>query len=91
VTFNGEDYSDNNFTFFFYRLNGVFPNSGPTDGSGGPILILGDGFRPEMDILCNFNSSLYAPLEVTNKFIKCPMPPANKSGESFPLRVDFIF
>ena len=45
VTFNGEDYSDSNFTFYFYKINGVFPNSGPNDGSGGPILILGDGFR----------------------------------------------
>lgn len=59
MTFNGEDYSDNNFTFFFYKLNGVFPNSGPTDGSGGPILILGDGFRNEMEITCNFNQSNY--------------------------------
>lgn len=28
---------------------------------------------------------------MTNKFIKCPMPPANRSGETFPQRVDFIF
>ena len=91
VTFNGEDYSDNNFTFFFYRLHGVYPNSGPTDGNGGPILILGDGFRSEMNIVCNFNGSNYSPIEITNKFIKCPMPAANKTGEVFPQRVDFIF
>jgi len=33
VTFNGDDYSDNNFTFYFYKINGVFPNSGPNDAT----------------------------------------------------------
>ena len=77
VTFNGEDYSDNNFTFNFYKISGVFPNSGPTDGNGGPILILGDGFRSEMNIVCNFNGSSYAPIDINIKYIKCPIPPAN--------------
>lgn len=93
VTFNGDDYSDNNFIFFIYRINGVFPNSGPSDGSGGPILILGDGFRNdpmEMNISCKLNGTEYAPLKIEEKVISCPVAPANRVGETFPTRVDFV-
>ena len=39
VTFNGEDYSENKFIFNFYSIRKMFPRSGPSDGTGGPILI----------------------------------------------------
>lgn len=50
VTINGEDYSDNDFIFGFYSIVKAFPRSGPSDGSGGPILVYGSGFRNETKI-----------------------------------------
>ncbi len=93
VTFYGDDYSDNNFTFYFYKINGVFPNSGPNDGNGGPILVLGDGFRSDpsqMTIVCKFNGTDYAPTKIQTTVVSCPVPAANKSGITFPTRVDFV-
>jgi len=31
LTFNGVDYTDNNFIFSFYKILGSFPKSGPID------------------------------------------------------------
>lgn len=58
VTFNGKDYSDNNFTFFFYNVVRAFPRSGPADGRGGVISIQGNGFRNGTEIWCNLDSTL---------------------------------
>ena len=79
VTFNGEDYSDNNFTFYYYNIAKATPRSGPADGSGGPILIIGSGFRNDTPTYCSLDKVLYEPLEITNTIIKCPMV-ASKSG-----------
>ena len=90
MTFNGEDYSDTNFTFYYYKINGVFPNSGPSDGNGGPILVLGEGFRQDvMAFTCKFNGSDYPPIKVLNTVVSCPVPAANKA-ETLPTRVDFM-
>lgn len=82
VTFNGADYSDNNFTFYFYNIIRAFPRSGPSNGKGGPILIEGSGFRNETEIYCDLDKTLYEPLEVKNNVIKCPMV-RSKGGEDF--------
>ena len=82
VTFNGEDYSDNNFTFFYYNVVRAFPRSGPADGQGGPIRIEGSGFRNESEIYCSLDQVFYEPLEVQNDLILCPMARA-KQGPAF--------
>lgn len=88
VTFNGEDYSDNNFTFFYYNVVRAFPRSGPADGNGGPIRIEGSGYRNETEIYCNLDKTFYEPLEVRPDLILCPMPKA-KQGSSYFGNVDF--
>jgi len=83
VSFNGEDYSENNFTFSFYNIIKAFPRSGPSDGSGGAIQIIGSGFKNETEILCSLDKTLYEPLEVHPKMIKCPMVKAKKGNDFF--------
>jgi len=88
VTFNGEDYSDNNFTFYYYNVVKTFPRSGPSDGSGGPIRVEGSGFRNETTIYCSIDKVFYEPIEIHNELILCPMPKA-KQGPNFFGNVDF--
>lgn len=88
VTFNGEDYSENNFTFYYYNIVRAFPRSGPSDGNGGPIRIEGSGFRNNTEIYCSLDKVLYEPLEVTSDLIKCPMV-KNKNGPEYFGAVDF--
>lgn len=88
MTFNGEDYSDNNFTFNFFSIQQAVPRSGPSDGSGGAILIQGSGFLNDTEVLCSLDHSFYEPLEVTATQIKCPMVKA-KQGPDFFGNVDF--
>jgi hypothetical protein len=87
VTFNGEDYSDNNFTFNFYNIQKATPRSGPSDGTGGPILIIGSGFKNDTTIYCSLDKVLYEPLEINNTVIKCPMP-IPKGGTTYFGNVD---
>lgn len=76
VTFNGGDYDNNNFTFTFFAVSRAFPRSGPSDGAGGDIIIEGQGFRNDTNPLCKLNNTLYTPVSVTWKQIRCPMPKA---------------
>ena len=76
VTFNGGDYDNNNFTFTFFSVTRSFPRSGPSDGSGGDIIIEGYGFRNDTNPLCKLNQTVYPASEVAWNYIKCPMPPA---------------
>lgn len=39
VTFNGIDYDKNGFNFILYNIEKVYPRSGPSDGTGGDIII----------------------------------------------------
>lgn len=41
ITFNGEDYDQNGFTFTFYNIEKAFPRSAPSSGMGGDIVISG--------------------------------------------------
>lgn len=45
VTFNGVDYDHSGFLFNYWSINDVYPRSGPSDGTGGDIIIEGHGFR----------------------------------------------
>jgi hypothetical protein len=82
VTFNGGDYDNMNFTFTFFAVSRAFPRSGPSDGSGGDIIIDGQGFRNDTDPQCKINNTIYPPTSVTWKEIKCPMPRA-QGGELY--------
>ena len=88
VTFNGKDYSENLFSFYFYNVVRAFPRSGPSDGKGGVISIQGNGFRNTTEIWCSLDSTLTAPVEVRENSISCPMPPS-KHGPKFFGPVDF--
>lgn len=88
MTFNGEDYSENNFTFNYYNIIRAFPRSGPSDGTGGPIRIEGSGFQNNTEIYCSLDKVLYEPLEIKNDVIKCPMVKA-KGGDKFFGAVEF--
>ena len=88
VTFNGEDYSDNNFTFNFYHVTRMHPRSGPSDGTGGTINVEGSGFRNDTEIICSLDKVLYEPVEITPTVIRCPMP-KHKKGPTFFGNVEF--
>jgi hypothetical protein len=89
VTFNGEDYSDTNFTFFYYKIDRAFPRSGPADGNGGPIRLEGSGFRSDSVVTCSLNLTVSAPLEVSDKVIKCPVAAAADSDQKILSYVPF--
>lgn len=61
VTFNGGDYDNSNFTFTYFSVTKAFPRSGPSDGSGGDIIIEGVGFRNDTNPLCKINNTEYPP------------------------------
>lgn len=88
VTFNGKDYDKNGLNFILYKIDKVFPRSGPSSGLGGDIVISGQGFRPEVNPLCRLNGTIYEPVLITWKEIRCPLPPAD-DGEDFFGNVEF--
>jgi len=88
VTFNGMDYDKNGFTFILYKIDTAFPRSGPSDGSGGDIVISGAGFRADTHPLCKLNGTVYEPVAVHWNEIRCPMPRA-QDGDSYFGNVDF--
>lgn len=65
VTFNGGDYDNMNFTFTYFSVTRAFPRSGPSDGTGGDIIIDGIGFRNDTNPLCKINGTEYPPTSVT--------------------------
>ena len=88
VTFYGGDYDNNNFTFTFFAISRTYPRSGPSDGTGGDIIIEGQGFKNESGPLCKLNKTIYQPTSVTWTQIRCPMPKAD-SGEQYFGNVEF--
>lgn len=83
LTFNGVDYTDNNFIFSFYSIYGSFPKSGPVDSSNQYIQVRGKGFRQESTIMCVLNNEELAPLAVHSGVIKCPMVPDSWPRDKF--------
>ena len=83
VTFNGEDYDQNGFTFTFYNIEKATPRSGPSDGKGGDIIITGQGFRPNEKPLCKLNNTVYESLSYNWTHIRCPMPAALDGPDFF--------
>ena len=88
VTFNGNDYDKNGFNFILYKIEKVYPRSGPSDGTGGDIIVQGQGFRPEVNPRCRLNGTDYEPVLIKWDEIRCPMPPA-QGGDDFFGNVEF--
>jgi hypothetical protein len=99
VTFNGGDYDNNGFEFTVYNVAKATPRSGPANGLGGDIVISGQGFiqlqnntlsdsSDPSKVMCRLNQTLYEPVSVTWKEIRCPMPAA-QAGEAYFGNVDF--
>lgn len=83
VTWNGVDYDENNFEYSFYSIHRALPRSGPADGTGGDILILGEGFRADTNPRCLLNRTIYEPVSVTPTEIRCPMVAAQEGDDYF--------
>jgi hypothetical protein len=83
LTYNGQDYSQANDTFYFYNIMRAFPDSGPADGRGGLITFQGTGFVNATTIHCSLGKELALPYEVTDTEIKCPMKASTKGDSSF--------
>lgn len=88
LTWNGIDYTNNNFTFTVYQITSVKPRSGPADGTGGDIIIKGFGFRPEKEAQCRLNGKVYKRTAQTWNEIRCSVIPAAE-GAAFFGNVDF--
>ena len=73
LTFNGVDYTDNNFIFSYYNIYGSFPKSGPSDASNQYIQVRGKGFRQDSTIVCSLNETKVQPVQINPNQIKCPM------------------
>jgi len=73
LTWNGVDYDSNMFEYSFYSVHRAMPRSGPANGQGGDILIQGEGFRAEANPKCKLNNTIYEPVSISDKEIRCPM------------------
>ena len=88
ITFDGQNFIDTKFKFYFYKMNDYIPKSGPNTGSG-PIHVVGSGFKNSSRVSCILDrSEKISPLSISEKDILCPMPKAVK-GEKFEGKVDF--
>ena len=82
ITFNGEDYTQSNSTFFFYSIVSAHPRSGPSDGSAGMLTVEGSGFRDSSLVYCSFDEVRYKPISVSWNTIICKIP-RPKGGDDF--------
>jgi hypothetical protein len=64
---------DNNFTFTFFSISRAMPRSGPSDGSGGDIIVEGFGFKNDSGALCKMNMTEYQSLGIKSD-VPCPKP-----------------
>lgn len=73
LTFNGVDFTESNFPFYFYNIFASFPKSGPADATNQYIQVKGMGFNSSWTIMCSLNNTLIEPLKVKADVIRCPM------------------
>lgn len=64
LTFNGVDYTDNSFDYFFYSIYQSFPRSGPADTTNQYIQVKGKGFRQHFTVTCALNETEVPPIKV---------------------------
>jgi hypothetical protein len=87
VTFNGIDFTNSNSKFYFFQIDGVFPQSGPAEGSPLGVTVYGSGFLRNDNASCSFDAVDYKPLYMDSSKLVCPMPPAK--SPDFYGRVNF--
>lgn len=87
ITFDGQNYFDTGFDFYFYKILGLNPSSGPSTGNG-PIQVMGSGFQNSTKVKCMVNKVEYTPINIYPDRILCPMPQA-PFGKNFTGSVDF--
>ena len=87
ITFDGQNFFDTGFDFYFYKVSHLLPSSGPTKGNG-PIQVVGSGFKNSTKVKCSLNKVEYKPIDIYEDRILCPMPQASY-GKNFTGAVDF--
>lgn len=87
ITFDGQNFIDTGFDFYFYKIAGLVPSAGPTSGNG-PIQVVGSGFQNSTKVKCMLNKEEMKPIDVFEDKILCPMPESSY-GRNFTGAVDF--
>ncbi len=88
ITFDGQNFIDTRFKFYFYKMTNYYPKSGPNVGSK-PIRVIGSGFKNSTRVKCILDRvEGIKPISITEKEILCPNPQAMK-GRNFTGKVDF--
>ena len=73
MTFDGQNYMDTGFDFYFYQIDKIFPKSGPNTGEG-EIIFEGGGFQNSSKVKFYMDNVEYKPIAVRSKRIVNPMP-----------------
>jgi hypothetical protein len=84
IAFDGQNFMDTRFQFYFYKIDKVKPFAGPNVGNG-PINIYGGGFMDSDKVKCSLNNISMKPIKVTEKLIQCPMLPATSRNFTGPV------
>ena len=81
ITFDGQNYMDTGFDFYFYKIDKIYPLSGPNTGEG-EIIIEGGGFQDSPKVKFTLDNEEYKPKSVRSNRIVNPLPrkPANFTG-----------
>lgn len=87
ITFDGQNFIDTGFDFYFYKIEYLNPSSGPTTGNG-PIQVMGSGFQNSTKVKCMLNDIEMKPIDVYPDRILCPMT-KSPFGLNFTGAVDF--
>lgn len=87
ITFDGQNFINTGFDFYFYKIDYLLPASGPTQGNG-PIQVIGSGFQNSTKVKCKLNNIEYKPIDIYHDKILCPMPKCT-FGLNFTGSVDF--
>ncbi len=75
ITFDGQQYIDSKFVFYFYKVESVNPLSGPSEGNGksfiyvGPIQVIGAGFQNGTKAKCFVDKVARSPVYVTENVV----------------------
>lgn len=87
ITFDGQNFIDTGFDFYFYKINYLEPSAGPTTGNG-PIQVIGSGFQNSTNVRCKLGGLEMDPVDVYPDKILCPMTECIH-GRNYTGAVDF--
>ena len=79
ITFDGQNFMDTGFDFYFYKIDNIHPRSGPNTGEG-EINFIGGGFKNSSKVKFFLDHAEYKPIEIKEDRIINPMPPANEEN-----------